>query len=170
MAASVGRYIYVIRCVSTSSVDFLTPMWPLTPGRLNRLNRLQTHFLAKAMGHKPRCSEVPSVYFQRIHLDANRMAKVIGQWAGRWQTAQTRWYEHVQRHPESFLNKLINRRSDEWLSARRRENASGKNTSLAGRIRSRVIVERVQPRWHSAIRSVIPISPSDTKACHPSVC
>ena len=133
-------------------VLFQCLLWPWSKTTTGRIDSLQAHLIARLLRLPGRDGEPRHIYFQRRNRAAGDFARRHGTWSRSWGTKIKAWVEHLDRHLECWVSRLLLTRNCSWLEGRRSLYASGAHTATAGRTRTRVIQQRVHLRYEAGLK------------------
>ena len=149
---SAGRCTDRIRCFNNATVGIVASASPSQP-RSNVLackyDKLQQDLIARLCPYaKPAATQWPEWGKMRAKWARGHIKKP---WSSLGQRRQTKWYEHLQRHPHSWPSRMLKLARPSWLQEKRRSNygtiPSALRSLFAGRTGTRVSSEHVAPKW-----------------------
>ena len=110
--------------------------WSLTAEK--KLDTLQTNLVAKATNAFYFEGEPREVFFRRRTRLANQAIGEAARWSNAWRRRFNNWAQHLQRHPQCWVAKLLHTRDLTWLQHRRAQWTSTVGWSIfAGRTDTR---------------------------------
>ena len=105
--------------------------------------------------------ETKSTCFKRRTHAANRAVADNLRWSKAWRRRLTQWIDHLKRHPESWIMRLLRTRNLAWLQQKRSNWTGGRNgrcTIEESRTDTRLHARHVAKRYESDTQDFIKLS------------
>merc|ERR1712224_921472 len=100
-----------------------------------------------------RFGEESRIFHQRRTRIANSIARDTGLWSKIVQKRLCNWFDHVERHPESWISRLLRTNAESWLESRRLPFVNGRWTLRAGRTCTRANAGYIHIRYENGLKA-----------------
>ena len=126
------------------------PRWTWSATRAKRLDAIQNVMVAKCL----RVAPLPSEDHIGYRIRRSRLASELNRghrWSVEWQRRLRSWNDHVNRHHESWMFRLLAHHNAAWIQEQRRlhgTSASGSRTC------TRTLPGRVATWWQEAFQNM----------------
>ena len=142
-----------------ASVSWLFTTWPFQSSVATELDQLQSHMCAILAKITRLGCETLEEYCKRRNHIGRKLAGDIGFWSSIWAARVVEWDAHITRSAQygSFLHEIQCWRGSDWLVALRLQFVSSagseysRNRPDAGRLGTRGVGGKPQPRWHEGV-------------------
>ena len=141
------------RC-NLTSILYRCSRWCFTHSRGQRIDRLQTWMVARLSNTHSLAADgtVDTSHWRHVTHAAWFVCRKNGLWSMRVCERIVEWNEHICRHKNTFLYRIMKYHNEAWLvKARTWASTCANETSLAGRLATRVTIGHVQPRYEPGV-------------------
>jgi len=146
---AVDQKVMLLTRTASGIVSYHCLLWPWSASTAKRIDNFQAYLVTKCLDTEPTPNESNRVYWQRRTLIASNACRRKGLWSKLWSKRLASWSQHLQRHQECWITRLLKTRNLNWLAQRRRQFAhlNSKWNEFRGRTDTRMAAEKVQKRW-----------------------
>ena len=137
----------LVKRAVTPNFTYRCARWSWSSTRAKRLDGVQNAMLAKCIVVPPMPFEDRLGYKIRkstLASDLNRHCR----WSAEWRTRLQTWHDHVRRHRNSWVSRLLSYHDAAWIRDQRRLHGSSASGS---RTRTRAQSGRVANRWQESL-------------------
>ena len=155
--ASIDRQIALLNRIAAPVLMFQAMIRPWSRSTERSIDSLQAFLVSRLRRLPGRDDEMRQTYWQRRNRASGDLARRLGTWSQIRSRRVVKWQQHLIRHPDCWVFRLLLTRGRQWPQQRRTEHLARTHTLTSGRTRTRAIRQRVQCRyeqgmfeWHQA--------------------